>query len=123
MLVVASEAAVLHDAGEGPFDDPAPRQNLEALDHRVPANDVQDDVSLVLCPSDEAPRIAAIGITTLHEGETRSRALQRAFAAVPVLDVGAMDMYGEQAVVGVGQDVALASTDFPAGVIAFRTPL
>ena len=80
-------------------------------------------MGLVLCPSDEAPRIAAIGLNTLHEGETRSRALQRAFAAVPVLDVGAMDVHGEQAAVGVGQDMALASADFLAGVIAFRTPL
>lgn len=123
LLVVASEAPVLHDPGEGSLDDPAPWQNLEALGRGVTTDDLQRDVGFVLCLLDEAARVAAIGVGSLHEGEPRSRALQNSFATVPVLDVGAVDVHGEQPAIGVGQDVALASADLLAGIIAFRAPL
>ena len=66
-------------------------------------------MDFVLRPVDEAARVAAIGIDPLHEGEARSRALQHAFAAVAILEVGAMDVHGEQTTVGVGQDVTLGA--------------
>ena len=46
--------------------------------------------------------MAAVGMNTLHEGEARSRALQRAFATLSVLEVSATDVHSEQAAVGVG---------------------
>jgi len=52
-----------------------------------------------------------------------SRALQDPFAPVAILDIGAMDMHGEQPAVGVGQEVALAGADLLACVVAFRAPL
>ena len=122
MLVVAGEAAVLHDPGEGPLDDPAPWQHLEAFGRRVAADDLQDDVRLGLRPFDEATRIATVGISTLDEGIPLARARQHAFAAVSILDVGAMDIHREKPTVGVGQDVALAPGDLLARVVALRAP-
>ncbi len=79
-------------------------------------------MGFVLCPGDKAAGIAAIGIDTLHEGESRSRAFYNALAAVAILDVRAMDAHGEQPAVGIGQDVALAPADLLASVVAFRAP-
>lgn len=42
-FVVASEAAVVHQPAEGPLDDPAPRDDLEALLARVAAGDLDID--------------------------------------------------------------------------------
>jgi len=123
LLVVASEAAVLHDPGEGSLHHPTAWQHLKTLGRRVAPDDLQDDVGLVLRPRDEAARIAAISIGPLHKGVSRSRALQHALAAVAILDIRAMDMNGEQPAVGVGQDVALASGDLLSSVVALRAPL
>lgn len=68
LLVVAGEAAVFHDPGEGSFHDPAPWQHLEAYGRGVAADDLQDDVGLVLRPGDEAARVAAIRIGPLTKG-------------------------------------------------------
>ena len=122
LLIVASEAAVLHDPGEGSLHDPASRQHLEAFGRGVATDDLQDDVGLVLRPCDEATRVAAIGVGALHEGVSRPRALQDTFTALAILDVGAMDLHGEEASVGIGQDVALASADLLARVVALRAP-
>jgi len=80
-------------------------------------------MGLVLRPFDEATRITAIGVGTLYEGVARSRTLQHALATVAILDVGAVDVHGEQPAFCVGQDVALATADLLAGVVTFRAPL
>lgn len=43
-FVVAGEATVVHEPAEGPLDDPAPRDHLEALLGRVAAGDFDVDV-------------------------------------------------------------------------------
>lgn len=87
LLVVASEAAVLHDLGECLLHHPEPWQNLEILGSRVATDDLQKDMSLVFCPFDEATGIDSVGIGTLHEGEAGPRALQHALVAVAILYV------------------------------------
>ena len=79
-------------------------------------------MGLVLCPLDEVAGVAAICIGSLHEGIAGSRALQHSFAAVPILDVRAVDVHDEQSAIGVGQDMALAPGDLLTGVVAFRPP-
>ena len=78
-----------------------------------------------------AARVAAVGIGALH-GKYRLRELQNALATIAVprvkpeskaLDIGAVNLHREQPTVGVGQDVALASADLLAGVVALRAPL
>ncbi len=48
--------------------------------------------------------------------------LEDILGAVAVLDIGGVDLNGEQASVGVGQNVAFASFDLLARVVAFRSP-
>ena len=123
MLVVAYEAAVLDDPGEGALHDSAPWQDLEAFGGGVAPDDLQGDVGLVLGPSDQAPRIAAIGESPLHKRVSGAGSLQQALGAIAVLHVGSVDVYGEQPSVSVGQDVTLATPDLLAGVVAARAPL
>ena len=46
-FVVADEAAVAHEPAEGPFDDPAPGQDLEALGRFVAPDDLYDELGAV----------------------------------------------------------------------------
>lgn len=123
LLVVAHKAPVLHDPGEGPFyHPPAPDHGKAhllsaALDH------LQDDVGLVLGPGHEPTGVAAIRVSACDEREESPRALQDAFGSIPVLDVGPMDLDGQQSSIGIGQDVALAAFDLLGRIEALRSPL
>ena len=79
-------------------------------------------MGLVLSPTDQPPGIAAIGEDLLHEGKGASGSLQHAAGPVAVLNVGGVDLDRQQAAVGVGQDVALASVDALSGIVAFESP-
>lgn len=122
MLIVADEASVLEDPGEGPLDHPAPRQHLEALGVGAAANDLEGDMRLVGGPLHEATGIAAIGEDAFDERVALARALERQLAAIAVLHVGGMDANREEPAIGVGQDVALASGDLLARIIALFAP-
>ena len=120
MLVVADEAAILDDPGEGPLDDPAAAQQFEALGDRAAPDDLDDDVGLVPGPVHQTTGIAAVGKGMLDKGVSSAGGFQHHLGAVAVLDAGRMDPHGEQAAVGVGQDVALAAFDLLARIVALR---
>ena len=73
-------------------------------------------------PVDQPAGAAVVGKDGLDEGEGATRQAKHALGAVAVLDVGGMDFDGQQPVVGVSQDVALASVDLLAGVEALESP-
>lgn len=58
----------------------------------------------------------------LDEGEGAAGAAQDALCAVAVLDIGGVDLDGEEPPVGVGQDVPLAPVDLLARIEAFESP-
>jgi hypothetical protein len=122
LLVVTGEPAVLDDPGEGPLNDPAAAQHFEALGGRIAFDDLDDDVGLILGPAHEPTGVAAIGKGALHEWISRSGGFQHELAAVAILDAGGVNPDGEEAAVGVGQDVALAAFDLLARVVALRAP-
>ena len=122
LLVVAHEAPVLHDPGEGPFHHPPTRDHGKARLTRGALDHFQGNRGPLLGPTHEPTGIAPVCIGKLHERKASPRALQNPFGAVPILDVGPMDLNREQASVGVGQDVALAPFDPLARVIALRSP-
>ena len=122
MLIVPDEAAALDDPGESPLDDPAPTEDDEALHPRHAADDLECDVGLVLCPSDEFLGIAAVCEDMLDEGKPPPGSLQDPLCPVAILDIGAVDLDREQPAVGVRQDMTLAPMDALSGVIAFGPP-
>ena len=73
-------------------------------------------------PVDQAPGIAAIGEGVLYERISGPGAFQHALGPIAILDVGAVDVDGEQPTIGVGQDVALAPPDLLACVVAPVAP-
>ena len=122
MLIVADEAAVLEDPGEGPLDHPASWQHLEAFGVGAAADDLEGDVGLVGGPLHEAAGVAAIGEDAGDERVALARALERQLAAVAVLNVGTMNADRKQPAIGVGQDVALTPGDLLACIIALFAP-
>ena len=64
--------------------------------------------------------VAAVGEDPLDEWEQPARLLEHGQAAVAVLDVGGMDARAQQQTERVDQDVALASLDLLARVVARR---
>jgi hypothetical protein len=122
LLIVADQSAVLEDPGEGALAYPAPRQHLEALGVRAATDDLERDVCLVGGPVHETASVAAIGEDAGDEGEALARCLKRQLAAVAVLDIGTVNADGEEPTIGVRQDVALASGDLLARVIALVAP-
>lgn len=79
-------------------------------------------MGLVRRPFDEAPGIAAIREDGFHGGEAGARSLQQVFGAVVVLNIGGVDFDGQQASIGVDQDMALAPVDLLSRVIALESP-
>ena len=118
LLVVAHEAAVLHDPGEGPFDHPPAPDHGKAHLFGAALHDLQDDVGPALGPAHEPTRIAAVHVSAFNEREASPRALQDAFGSIAVLDVGPVHLNREEPPVRVGQDVALAPFDLLARIIA-----
>ena len=117
MFVIAHEAAVLDDPGEGALDHPATAEHLEAFGTGTPAHDFDDDVGFVLGPLHQPAGIAAIGESVFDEGIAGTRGLQYRLAAIAILDGSGVDLDRKQATIGVGQDVTLAPLDLLAGVV------
>lgn len=79
-------------------------------------------MGLVLRPGDQLAGIAAVREDAFDEGEALPGSFQHALRPVAILDVGAVNLNGEQAAVGVGQDMPLAPVDAFSGVIPFESP-
>ncbi len=79
-------------------------------------------MGLLLGPGHQPSGIAAIGEDAGHEGIAPARCLEHLPGPVAVLDVGGMHLDGEQATIGVGQDMTLTTPNLLARVIAFGTP-
>jgi len=79
-------------------------------------------VGLVLGPTHETTRIAAVRIRALDKWKANPRARQDAFGSITGLDVGPMHLDGEQPSVGIGQNVALTTLNLLANIIALRSP-
>ena len=122
VVIVADEAPVLEDPGEGALHHPASWQHLEALGMSAAADDLEGDVGLVGGPVHETTGVATVGEDPRDEGVALARALERQLAAIEILHVGGMDANCEEPAIGVGQDVALASGDLLARVMALVAP-
>lgn len=79
-------------------------------------------MGLVLRPADQPSGVAAVSEDLRHKGKGAARNFQDAAGPVAVLDVGGVDLDRQQAAIGVGQDVALASVDALSRVVAFESP-
>lgn len=116
-LVVAREAPVAADPGEGAFHNPALGQHDEAAniaalhDLKLPITGASDESTHL------RPGVTTIGNDTLDEGETPPSLPQQCFGAVTVLDIGGVDVDVQQQALRVDEDMALATEDFLPGIV------
>ncbi len=118
---VFGEPPAATDPGEGAFDDPAFWDNHEAM--QVAA---LDDLDAPPAGCSDSPRrfwslIAGVGEDALYERKQAPRALvEHEPGAVAILHVGRVDHDIQQEAERVDEDVALATLDLLARVIARR---
>ena len=118
---VFSETTASAEPGKGAFDDPTPRQELEALDAEWPLDDLDRPRSAAGERINELwAAIDAIGKDASQLGKVLPQALEQGDCAMHVLNVGGMNMDCQEQTVGVGDDVPLASIDTFAWIIATR---
>ena len=120
-LEVASESTIAADPGERALDDPALRQDLEAMEVGA-LDDLQDPgPGPRHGGSGLRPLIATVGEDALDEGEQTPRApVEHARDAIAVLHVGRMNRDAQEKAEGVDQNVALAARDLLRGIEALR---
>lgn len=121
-LEITRQPAAAADPGEGSFDDPAFRHDLETggavapLDHLDPPRS-----GLCRGRGRFRPLIAAIGEDPFDEGELATGSLiEHQRDAVTILDVGRVNGDVQQQAERVDQDVPLASLDLLSRVVALR---
>lgn len=119
---VLCEAAAPSQPGEGALDDPAAREDFEALG----LIGTLDDLDYPVPGFGECRSELVTGVTTISEDMAQPReALANPFehvdGAIPVLNIGSVHEDGDQKAGSVGQDMTLAAFDLLARVISTRT--
>ncbi len=109
---VLGEASIASAPGEGALDHPAARLGREAADAvgaggdlDRPGSAVGDGVAQLVAAID------AVGEDVPQAGEGPADRLEQRHGAVAVLDIGGVDLEGEQRALRIGDDVALAPLD------------
>ena len=119
---VLGEAAASTEPGEGTFDDPAPRQELEALGALRSLDDFDGPRSAMgQCGDELIAAVNPVGKDMAKLGELEPQMFQQRYGSVDILDIGLVYAHGEQETIGVGDDVALAPMDAFASVESART--
>lgn len=85
-------------------------------------DDREVDAGVFAGPVDELAGVAAIGEDGADKAPQRARGPQQRSGTVAVLLACRLHLDGEQAPVGIGQDMPLATRDLLARVVAARAP-
>lgn len=116
---ILGQASAASEPCKGAFDDPAARQEFEALGDVGAFDDLQVPIAdLGQCAAEFGPGIAAVGEYMAQPGKARANGLEHAGGTVPILDVGAVHHQPYHQTERVGNDMALAALDLLAGIIA-----
>src|ERR1041385_5241203 len=114
------EAPASAEPSKRALDNPAPRQELEPLDAWRSLNDL-DRPGAGKCIDELFAAINSVCEDMPQLGKAVVHALQHGDGAMDILNVGGMNVHGQQQTVGIGNDVALAPMEALAGVKAART--
>src|SRR5262249_13952387 len=116
---VLGEAPASAEPSEGSLNDPAPGQELEPFDAWRSLDDL-DRPRAGECIDELFAAINPVGKDMSQPWEAAMEVLQQGNGTMYVLNVGGMNIYGQQQTVGIGHDVALAAVKALAGVKAAR---
>ena len=123
-LVVACQAAGFHEPAKGAFDYPAPWQQLKTLGLVAAFDDFQGQTAVaeefphLPHPSFQFALIAPVGKDQGHVQKQMAEEAKQDFGTIPVLHAGGADVNAQEQPLGIGQEVAFASFDLLACVIA-----
>jgi hypothetical protein len=119
-LEVLGEAAIAVEPGEGPFDDPAARQEFEAGRVLRSLDDLNRPLAeLGKCSLKLWAGISAVSEEVAQPREQRADRFDREHRAVPVLHIGRVDLGADQQAARIGDDTAFAPPAF-AGAGLYR---
>ena len=119
---VLGETAASAEPGESAFDDPTPRQKLEAFDAMRSLNDLDCPRPAVReCGQELIALVHPVGKDLTELGEAVPQPLQQRNGSVAILNVGRVNVDGEQKSIGVGYDMTLAPVNTLAGIVASRS--
>lgn len=121
-LEVAEETSVAAGPGECALDDPALGQNRESLDIVVASDYLERAPKGLAGPFYEFARVGCVSPDELEAGECLAEGLENELGAVAVLDGRFVDDDGQNQAEGIDDDVAFATVDFLARIIATRPP-
>jgi hypothetical protein len=120
-LEVSGEAAASAEPGKGAFDNPAPWQELEAFDPERALDDLDcPRAAMGECINELLSPIDPVSKDMSQLGEAVSQSLQQRDCTMDVLNVGGMDVQGQQQAIGIGDDVPFSPVDAFARIEAAR---
>ena len=117
-FVVADASSVSGDPGQGPFNNPAAGQDMEACGVIGAFDDGQGQAQGLAGPDDELSGVSAVGPDQADPLTEPVQDGQEGLGPVPVLGAGPGDQHAQQQPHGVDRDVAFAAVDLLARVIA-----
>lgn len=113
------KASTAAEPGKCALDDPAPRQNFEALGGIGPFDDLDGPTAMTShLVAQFWPGVAAVGEDMARPWIALTYPLKHIYSAVPVLNIGRMNHDEDQNAAGVGEDMALSTLDLLICVIA-----
>lgn len=119
-LEIAGQAAVPADPCECALDDPSLGQDNEVMrvaaldDLQCPATSIGHDLLHL------RPLVACIGEDALDERKQTARRAQHLAGTIAILHVGGVNDHAQQQAERIDQDMALASRDLLARIVALR---
>jgi len=118
-LEVSGEPAAPAEPCKGTLDDPAFGQKLEAFDPGWSLDNLDCPMAAMGESVDElCAAINAVGKDMSKLGKSVAQALQQRDRTMDILNVGGMDVDGQEKTVGIGDNVPLTPMDALAGVEA-----
>ena len=121
-LVVFAEPSVAAEPGERPLDDPAMRQDLEALGLVAPLDDFHDPTGELLDPRLERPGLRSVGPERFQHRALETDFLDPLFRSDAILHAGGVNHHAHDPSERVHKDRTFAPLDFLARVVAPLRP-
>lgn len=126
MLVIFAESARAAEPGKGAFDDPASREDLEAMECLGMLDDFQPGAAAETegsHPLDQRARVAAVGPDATQPPEALPQGCEQQAGAIAILHVGRMHADQEDQAQGVDQKMSLSSRHLLASIVSANSAL
>jgi len=126
MFIVFAQAAGTTEPGEGAFDDPATRQQLEVGKLGAVFDDFQAGAAARAQgthPIDERAGIAAVGPDAAQPAEAGAQGREQQPGPIAILNVGRMDADQKNQSQGIDQNMPLSARHLLASIVAANSSL